>query len=69
MEISAQLLLISAVAGVGVLHTMVPDHWMPIMIIARQKGWSKKEVIRAALQAGTGHVVTTLLLGVVVWVA
>ena len=69
MEISAQFLLILAVAGVGVLHTMVPDHWMPIMIIARQRGWSKKEIIRAALQAGTGHVVTTLLLGAIVWVA
>jgi ABC-type nickel/cobalt efflux system permease component RcnA len=63
-----ELLLILAVAGVGVLHTMVPDHWAPIALLARQRGWSKAETARAALQAGTGHVVTTLLFGVVVWI-
>jgi ABC-type nickel/cobalt efflux system permease component RcnA len=62
-----ELLLIAAVIGVGVLHTIVPDHWVPIALIARQQGWSRGETARAALQAGTGHVVSTLLLGVAVW--
>jgi hypothetical protein len=31
------LLLIIAVAVVGVLHTMVPDHWAPITLLARQR--------------------------------
>jgi hypothetical protein len=64
-----QMLLIGAVAAVGVLHTIVPDHWVPITIIARQQGWSKREVARAALVAGTGHTVSTLLIGLVVWFA
>ncbi len=29
-----QLLLIDAVAAVGVPHTIVPDHWVPIAFIA-----------------------------------
>jgi hypothetical protein len=29
-----ELLLILAV--VGVLHTMIPDHWAPIALLARQ---------------------------------
>ena len=29
------LLLIAAVAGVGVLHTVVPDHWTPIALVAK----------------------------------
>ena len=62
-------LLIGAVAAVGVLHTIVPDHWVPITLIARQQGWSKGEVARAALVAGTGHTVSTLLIGLVVWFA
>jgi hypothetical protein len=62
-------LLIGAVAGVGVLHTVVPDHWVPITLIARQQGWTKREVARAALVAGTGHTVSTLLIGLVVWIA
>jgi hypothetical protein len=48
---------------------VVPDHWVPITLLARQRGWSKAETARAALQAGTGHVVTTLLIGLVVWFA
>jgi len=64
-----ELLLIGAVAGVGVLHTIVPDHWVPITLIARQRGWSKPETARAAFQAGTGHVLSTLLIGLVVWFA
>jgi ABC-type nickel/cobalt efflux system permease component RcnA len=64
-----QLLLVAAVLGVGVLHTMVPDHWVPITLVARQRGWSVVETARAALLAGTGHVLSTLLIAVVVWVA
>jgi hypothetical protein len=66
---SPELLLVAAVVGVGVLHTLVPDHWAPIALLARQRGWSKAETARAALQAGFGHVVTTLLFGLAVWSA
>jgi ABC-type nickel/cobalt efflux system permease component RcnA len=62
-------LLIGAVAGVGVLHTVVPDHWVPITLIARQRGWSRGETARAALVAGIGHVASTLVIAIVVWVA
>ena len=64
-----QLLLVVAVLAVGVFHTLVPDHWLPIALIARQQGWTKGEVTRAAALAGTGHAVSTLLIGLVVWIA
>jgi ABC-type nickel/cobalt efflux system permease component RcnA len=63
------LLLLAGVAAVGVLHTAVPDHWAPIVAIARQRGWSRAETVRAALVAGGGHVGSTLVLGIVVWLA
>jgi hypothetical protein len=63
------VLLVLAVVVVGVLHTAVPDHWVPITLIARQRGWSRGETARAALMAGTGHVVTTLIIALVVWFA
>jgi hypothetical protein len=64
-----ELLLVAAVVAVGILHTMVPDHWVPITLIARARGWSRVETARAALGAGTGHVVSTLALGLLVWIA
>lgn len=69
MNYGPQLLLIGAVAGVGVLHTLVPDHWVPITLIARQRGWTRAETLSASLKAGTGHVVSTLAIALVVWLA
>jgi len=69
MNYSPQFLLVSAVAVVGVLHTIVPDHWVPITLIARQRGWTKAETINAAIKAGTGHVLSTLAIALVVWFA
>jgi ABC-type nickel/cobalt efflux system permease component RcnA len=69
MTFGPQLLLVGAVAAVGVLHTIVPDHWVPIALIARQRGWSKAETARASLLAGTGHVLSTLSIALVVWLA
>jgi len=65
----AEWLLVAAVAAVGVLHTLVPDHWVPITLLARQRGWSTGETARAALLAGTGHVLSTLLIALLVWFA
>jgi hypothetical protein len=69
MDQGPQALLIGAVAAVGVLHTIVPDHWVPITVLARQRGWSPGETARAAAQAGLGHVLSTLAIAVLVWAA
>jgi len=60
-------LLVGTVAAVGVLHTLVPDHWAPIVVIARQRRWSAARTVQAAAIAGFGHVTSTLVLGVVLW--
>jgi ABC-type nickel/cobalt efflux system permease component RcnA len=68
MSESSGLLLVGAVAAVGVLHTIVPDHWVPITLIARQRGWSQAETARVALKAGAGHVFSTLAIALVIWI-
>jgi ABC-type nickel/cobalt efflux system permease component RcnA len=60
-------LLIATVGTVGVLHTLVPDHWAPIVVLGRQQGWSISRTVRAAIIAALGHVTSTLALGVVLW--
>ena len=69
MNDSSAWLLIAAVGGVGVLHTMVPDHWVPITLIARQRGWSRTETAWVAFRAGIGHVLSTLAIALVIWIA
>jgi ABC-type nickel/cobalt efflux system permease component RcnA len=63
------LLLVFAVIAVGVLHTLVPDHWVPITLLARTRHWTRAQTARAALGAGLGHTLSTLAIGVLVWVA
>jgi hypothetical protein len=65
----AQWLLVGAVGAVGILHTLVPDHWAPLAVLARQRGWSTSETARAAAVAGAGHVSSTLAIALVVWLA
>ncbi|MBC5808752.1 MAG: hypothetical protein GIX00_09145 [Candidatus Eremiobacteraeota bacterium] len=63
------LLLVLAVIAVGVLHTLVPDHWAPITLMARQRGWSRAQTAKAAVGAGLGHTISTLIIAVIVWTA
>jgi ABC-type nickel/cobalt efflux system permease component RcnA len=63
------ILLVIAVLAVGVLHTVVPDHWLPITLMARQRGWSRRQTARSAAIAGFGHAASTLIIAAVVWVA
>jgi len=63
------IVLVVTVAAVGVLHTIVPDHWAPIVVLARQQGWSIARTARSAALAGLGHVTSTLVLGALLWVA
>jgi L-cystine uptake protein TcyP (sodium:dicarboxylate symporter family) len=63
------LLLIVTVAAVGVLHTLVPDHWAPIALLARQKRWSRRVAMQTAAGAGIGHAGSTLVIAAVVWIA
>src|SRR5271154_1007518 len=68
MNAQSELVLLVSVAAVGILHTIVPDHWAPIVILARQQGWSIARTARAAAIAGLGHVTSTLVLGALLWV-
>lgn len=61
------VLLVLTVAAVGVFHTMVPDHWLPIAVLARSRGWTSARTGRGAALAGLGHVASTLALGFAAW--
>ncbi len=69
MRLGPELLLVGAVIAVGVLHTLVPDHWAPIAMMARGAHWTPLRTARAAAIAGLGHTLSTLAIAVVVWFA
>ena len=63
------LALAFAAATVGILHTLAPDHWLPIAAVSRARGWSQRRTIRVALACGFGHVTVSAALGIVALVS
>jgi len=54
-----------AAVTVGALHSLAPDHWIPIAAVARARRWSGRRTARVALLCGFGHVTVSVLLGLV----
>jgi nickel/cobalt exporter len=63
---SSTSLLLTAAAGVALIHTLVgPDHYLPFAAMARAFSWSRARTIGITLLCGLGHVLGSVLLGVV----
>jgi hypothetical protein len=56
-------LLLGAAGVVAILHSILPDHWVPLAVVARTQRWSLLHVARVTLLASLGHVITSLVLG------
>ncbi|MGB8224575.1 MAG: hypothetical protein WCF10_18420 [Polyangiales bacterium] len=52
-----------AAITVGSLHSLAPDHWVPIAAVARARNWSRGGAARVAFLCGFGHVTVSVLLG------
>jgi nickel/cobalt transporter (NicO) family protein len=58
--------LLAAAAGVGLGHAIMPDHWVPLAVVARTRRYPLGRVARLSGLAGVAHVVVSLLLGAVI---
>ena len=59
-------LLLLGAATVGVVHSILPDHWVPLAVVARTQRWSTARLARTTILAASGHVLTSIALGGVV---
>src|SRR5262245_50299455 len=57
-------LLIAAVS-VAFFHSMAPDHWLPFVALAKSSRWSTQKLTWVTMLAGTAHVLSSLLLGLI----
>ena len=55
-------LLLAAGGAVGFLHSILPDHWVPLAVVARTQRWSIMHTARISLLASIGHVLTSIIL-------
>ena len=59
------LTLAGVAAGIGALHTLAPDHWVPFAALGRAEGWSARRTALITATCGLGHVTVSVLLGAV----
>ena len=57
--------LAAAAVTVGALHSLAPDHWLPIAAVGRARAWSQARTARVALLCGFGHVTVSVALGLI----
>ena len=55
--------LLAAAAGVGFGHAILPDHWVPLAVIARTRRYPMTRVARLSWIAGVAHVGLSIVLG------
>ena len=58
-----EALILSAI-GVGLVHSLAPDHLLPFASLAQAQGWSRKKLLVVSFLAGLGHVGSSFVLGV-----
>ncbi|QSO54320.1 hypothetical protein JZ785_27440 (plasmid) [Alicyclobacillus curvatus] len=62
MHTTSVYLLLLAAAGVAILHSILPDHWVPLAVVAGTNRWGMSRVAKIPFLASIGHVVGSLVL-------
>ncbi len=52
--------------SVAFFHAAIPTHWLPFVLTARARGWSRSRTLAVTALAGAGHVLVTTLLGLAI---
>ena len=51
--------------AIAFLHAALPTHWLPFVLVGRAHGWGTRKILGVTGLAGGGHVLFTLILGMV----
>jgi hypothetical protein len=52
--------------GVAFFHAAIPTHWLPFVLASRAQHWSHSKTLGVTALAGSGHVVVTAALGMLI---
>ena len=60
--------MFSVIAGtvlLAIVHALIPNHWLPLVAVAKAEGWKQREVTSITFLAALAHVTGTVILGMV----
>ena len=50
----------------GLVHPLVPNHWIPLIAISKAEKWTTRESVFATLITGFSHTISTIIIGIIV---
>lgn len=56
--------LFISVLAISILHAILPNHWLPVVAISRQLGWSGKKTAGVTMLAALAHSSSTVMIGI-----
>lgn len=45
------------------LHALIPNHWLPLLALARKQKWSLTKALQVTALSGTAHSLSTIVIG------
>lgn len=65
-QVTAVPAVLAAAGGVGLAHSVLPDHWLPLAMTARARRDPLRRIARLSLLAGAAHVLVSVVLGAII---
>ncbi len=60
------LILLATAASIAFVHTILgPDHYLVFVAMGKARGWSLARTLRVTAMCGTGHVLSSVVIGAV----
>ena len=61
--------LIGSTVATALVHALIPDHWLPLVLLARAQNWERRQILGVAVFAGGLHSIVSVSLGAVaLWI-
>lgn len=48
---------------ISLVHAIIPNHWLPVIVIGRKEHWTKKEITEVTFICALAHGISTILIG------
>ncbi len=55
--------IISGTILLGITHALIPNHWLPLVVIGKAEKWEKYELMMVTAITASAHVLGTAILG------
>lgn len=56
--------LLSGTILIALVHALIPNHWLPLVAVAKAEGWKNGSLLKTAIFSSIAHVLGTVLLGI-----